>query len=131
MARILLVDDEKVARALYGDSLTGVGHTVTTVSSLEAAKEVLADARFDAVVTDLILPGGNGMELLQHVKETYPGVQVIVITGLDKVDPAVRAIKSGAAEYLVKPVSPAALQHAVTPALAKRQLPTTNELLRL
>ncbi len=130
MARILLVDDEKVARALYGDYLTGVGHTVTPVSTLDAAKEVLADARFDAVVTDLILPGGNGMEVLQHVKETYPGVQVIVITGLDKVDPAVRAIKSGAAEYLVKPVSPEALQHAVTRALANRQLLRENELLR-
>jgi len=130
MARILLVDDDKVARTLYSDYLTGIGHTITSVSTLKSSKEALAEARYDAVVTDLILPEGNGMEVLQHVKETYPGVQVIVITGLDKVDPAVRAIKSGAAEYLVKPVSPEALQHAVTRALANRQLLRENELLR-
>ena len=130
MARILLVDDEKIARALYGDYLIGAGHSVTPVSTLTAAKETLTQAKYDAVVTDLILPGGNGMEVLQHVKETYPSIEVIVITALDKVDPAVRAIKSGAAEYLVKPVSPEALQHAVTRALANRQLLRENESLR-
>jgi diguanylate cyclase (GGDEF)-like protein len=130
MARILLVDDERVARALYGDYLTSVGHTVTAVNTLAAAREALNERPYDAVVTDLILPGGNGMEVLRHVKENYPGVEVIVITALDKVDPAVRAIKSGAAEYLVKPVTPEALQHAVTRSLATRHLLRENEQLR-
>src|SRR4051812_9188082 len=130
MARILLVDDEKVARALYGDYLTGAGHTVTATSSLTEAKEVLAKERYDAIVTDLILPEGDGMEILQHTKERYPGCEVVVITALDKVDPAVRAIKSGAAEYLVKPVAPEALQHAVMRALTTRQLLRENESLR-
>ncbi len=130
MPRILLVDDEKVARALYGDYLTGAGHQVTSTSSVTEAKEALSRERFDAVVTDLILPEGDGMEILQHTKERYPGCEVIVITALDKVDPAVRAIKSGAAEYLVKPVAPEALSHAVMRALTTRNLLKENESLR-
>src|SRR5687767_11176273 len=130
MARILLVDDEKLARALYSDYLTGAGHSVVAVSSILESKQALARERFDAVVTDLILPEGDGMEVLQHTKERYPGCEVIVITALDKVDPAVRAIKSGAAEYLVKPVAPEALQHAVMRALTTRQLLRENESLR-
>src|SRR5215217_2494280 len=130
MARILLVDDEKIARTLYGDYLTAVGHTVTAVATLHEARQALAADRFDAVVTDLILPGGDGMEVLRHVREFHPGVEVIVITALDKVAPAVRAIKSGAAEYLVKPVAPEALQHAVARALSARTLLRENESLR-
>ncbi|MBZ4423024.1 diguanylate cyclase [Myxococcus sp. RHSTA-1-4] len=130
MARILLVDDEKIARTLYGDYLTAVGHAVTAVGSLQDAREALAGDRFDAVVTDLILPGGDGMEVLRYVRERHPGVEVVVITGLEKVDPAVRAIKSGAAEYLVKPVAPEALQHAVRRALTTRDLMQENASLR-
>jgi len=130
MARILLVDDEKIARTLYGDYLTAVGHTVTAVATLQDARQALAMDRFDAVVTDLILPGGDGMEVLRYVRERHPGVEVVVITALDKVDPAVRAIKSGAAEYLVKPVAPEALQHAVRRALTTRDLMQENASLR-
>jgi diguanylate cyclase (GGDEF)-like protein len=130
MARILLVDDEKVSRALYSDYLSEAGHSVSAVSSVEEAKGALSTDVYDAVVTDLILPKGDGMEILQHAKENYPGIEVIVITALNKVDPAVRAIKSGAAEYLVKPVAPEALQHAVMRALTTRQLLRENEQLR-
>jgi len=130
VARILLLDDEKVARSVYGDFLTAAGHEVTAFSSLHDAKLALAEQRFDAVVTDLILPEGDGMEVLEYTRETHPGTEVIVITALDKVAPAVRAIKSGAAEYLVKPVAPEALQHAVAKALSARTLLKENESLR-
>ncbi|RKH12944.1 diguanylate cyclase [Corallococcus sp. CA053C] len=130
MARLLLVDDEKIARSLYGDYLTASGHIVTSVPTVAEAKAALAAQRFDAVVTDLILPGGDGMEVLRHVRERHPGVEVVVITALDKVAPAVRAIKSGAAEYLVKPVAPEALQHALRRALTTRDLMRENASLR-
>src|SRR5918996_2972949 len=130
MARILLVDDEKMARVVYGDYLAGAGHEVTAVGKLAEAKNALASQRFDVVVTDLLLADGDGMQVLEHVKSRFPGMEVVVITALDKVDPAVRAIKSGASEYLVKPVSPEALQHAVTRALTTRQLLRENETLR-
>ncbi|HVE84562.1 MAG TPA: diguanylate cyclase [Myxococcales bacterium] len=130
MARILLLDDEKVARTVYADFLTVAGHEVSTFSSLHDAKLAMAEQPFDAVVTDLILPEGDGMEVLEYTRETHPGTEVIVITALDKVAPAVRAIKSGAAEYLVKPVAPEALQHAVARALSARTLLRENESLR-
>jgi two-component system, cell cycle response regulator len=130
MARILLVDDDKLARTLYGDYLTAAGHTVTSVPDLAYARRALAADRYDAVVTDLILPGGDGMDILRYARERYPGIEVVVLTGLDKVDPAVRAIKSGAAEYLVKPVAPEALAHAVRRALTTRQLLAENASLR-
>src|SRR3954467_11986479 len=130
MAQVLLVDDEKVARTLYSDFLTGAGHTVEAVGTSAEAKEALEQKPFDLVVTDLILPSTDGMELLQYVKSTYPGIEVLVITALDKVDPAVRAIKSGAADYLVKPINPDVLAHAVTRALTTRSLLKENEDLR-
>lgn len=130
MAQVLLVDDEKVARTLYSDFLTGAGHAVHAVSNSAEAMEALAKYPFDVVVTDLILPASDGMALLQHVKASFPGVEVIVITALDKVDPAVRAIKSGAADYLVKPINPDVLAHSVTRALTTRSLLKENEELR-
>ncbi len=130
MAQILLVDDEKVARSLYSDFLAGAGHEVTAVSSAAEAREALDRARFALLVTDLILPRSDGMELLQHVKSNQPDVEVIVITALDKVEPAVRAIKSGASDYLVKPVAPEVLAHAVNRALTQHTLLKENEALR-
>lgn len=130
MAQILLVDDEKVARSLYGDFLVGAGHTVTAVSDVDEARKALETSAFDLMVTDLILPQANGMDLLQHCKRTRPDVEIIVITGLDKVEPAVRAIKSGASDYLIKPVSPETLAHAVNRALSHRSLLRENETLR-
>jgi two-component system cell cycle response regulator len=130
MANILLVDDEKVARALYGDFLAGAGHEVIAVGSVPEAREALSKQPFDLLVTDLILPQGDGMELLGHVKTTQPTVEVLVITALDKVEPAVRAIKAGATDYLVKPIAPEVLSHAVSRALAQRSLLKENEALR-
>jgi len=130
MAQILLVDDEKVARSLYSDFLAGAGHEVTAVGSVAEAKEAMAKTRFAMLVTDLILPQSDGIALLQYVRSTQPDVEVLVITALDKVEPAVRAIKSGAADYLVKPVQPEVLAHAVNRALTQHTLLRENEALR-
>jgi len=130
MAQILLVDDEKVARSLYADFLSGAGHVVVSASSTTEARAALAGQRFDLVVTDLIFPQSDGMELLQWVKSQHPGIEVLVITALDKVEPAVRAIKSGASDYLVKPVTPEVLAQAVTRALTQNSLLKDHEALR-
>jgi diguanylate cyclase (GGDEF)-like protein len=130
MAQILLVDDEKVARTLYHDYLTGAGHQVVAVPDARSARQALEQAQFELVVTDLILPEGDGMQLLEHIKSSLPDVPVLVITALDRVEPAVRAIKSGAADYLVKPMTPEGLAHAVRRALSERALLKENESLR-
>jgi two-component system, cell cycle response regulator len=130
MAHILLIDDEKVARTLYSDFLIGAGHSVKAVSDSAEARTELGKEKFDLVVTDLILPNGDGMEVLRYVKNHHPLTEVLVITALDKVDPAVRAIKSGASDYLVKPVNPEVLAHAVNRAMTTRGLLTENRQLR-
>ncbi len=130
MANILLVDDERVARTLYGDFLVSVGHQVTAAASAEEALAALAAAKFDLILTDLRLPEVDGMHLLQATKTTYPDIPVIVITAVDKVWPALHAIKIGASDYLIKPIMPEILSHAVERALTQRVLLTENAGLR-
>ncbi len=128
---VLLVDDERFARTLYSDYLRVSGYEVEVAEGAEAALSQLAYRRFDVLLTDVILPGSrDGLELLVAAKQLDPDVEVILITALDKVGPAVRAMKSGASDYLVKPVTPETLQLAVEKCLANRALLRENEALR-
>ncbi|HSN13818.1 MAG TPA: diguanylate cyclase [Anaeromyxobacteraceae bacterium] len=128
---VLLVDDERFARTLYSDYLRAGGHDVEVADSSESALVLLACRRFDVLVTDVILPGAkDGLELLDAAKHLDPNIGVVVITALDEVAPAVRAIRSGATDYLVKPVTPEALQLAVQRCLATRELLAENLALR-
>jgi diguanylate cyclase (GGDEF)-like protein len=130
-AAVLLVDDERFARTLYADYLRAAGYDVEVADGAEAALVVLAYRRFDAMLTDVILPGSkDGLELLDAAKQIDRNLEVIVITALDEVGPAVRAMKSGASDYLVKPVTPEALQLAVERCLANRALLAENKALR-
>jgi diguanylate cyclase (GGDEF)-like protein len=128
--RVLLVDDENFSRRLYGDYLTRSGFEVETVASAEAALDAAAIRHFDVVVTDLIMPGMDGMAVLAELRRRNSEVGVIVITALDEVGPAVRAIQSGAQDYLIKPIAAEALQLAVSRCLATRRLLQENVALR-
>jgi two-component system cell cycle response regulator len=128
--RILVVDDDAFARQLYLDCLAGAGHEVRAVSDANEAAAALDAESFDIVVTDLILPSQDGLAVLDNAKQRDPGIEVIVITAVDRVDPAVRALKSGAADYLVKPVPPESLLLSVSRCVASRQLLKENATLR-
>jgi diguanylate cyclase (GGDEF)-like protein len=127
---VLLVDDERFARTVYSDYLRAAGYEVEVAADAEAALAILAQRRFDVLLTDVILPGSSGLDLISSSKQLDPNIEVVVITALDKVDPAVRAMKSGASDYLVKPVTPEALQHAVQRSLSTRALLAENMSLR-
>ncbi|MHB1847307.1 MAG: GGDEF domain-containing response regulator [Deltaproteobacteria bacterium] len=127
---VLLVDDEKFSRRLYGDYLTQAGYDVETVATAEAALDRCEERRFDLVVTDLLLPGLDGMGVLAELRRRDPDIGVILITALDEVGPAVRAIQSGAADYLIKPVAIEALQLAVSRCLSTNRLLRENAALR-
>jgi diguanylate cyclase (GGDEF)-like protein len=128
---VLLVDDERFARTVYSDYLRAAGYDVEVADGSEAALAVLAERRFDVLLTDVILPGAkDGLELLGLAKQQDPNIGVIVITALDKVDPAVRAMKAGASDYLVKPVTPETLQLAVQRCIATHALLAENQALR-
>jgi two-component system, cell cycle response regulator len=131
MAFIALLDDDALARSMYSDMLRGAGHHVQSVANASEAIAVLrSSSPIDVFVTDLILPKGDGIELLFAAKSARPDVEVVVITALDKVEPAVRAIKNGASDYLLKPIRPEVLVHAVQRALTQRSLLTENADLR-
>jgi diguanylate cyclase (GGDEF)-like protein len=129
-ASVLLVDDERFARTLYADYLSGAGHAVQVAEDAPAALAALRAGGVDLLITDIILPGADGLELLAAAKQLDPDLEVLVITALDRVDPAVRAMKSGASDYLVKPVSAEALLAAVERSISTRALLAENKALR-
>ncbi|MGA8891665.1 MAG: diguanylate cyclase [Anaeromyxobacteraceae bacterium] len=129
-ASVLLVDDERFARTLYADYLRAAGYAVEVAEDAPAAVKLLEARRFDVLLTDIVMPGGDGLQLLADAKRLDPDVQVVVITALDRVDPAVRAMRAGASDYLVKPVTPEALQLSVQRSLSTRALLAENSALR-
>ncbi len=129
-ASVLLVDDERFARTLYADYLRAAGYAVEVAENAPAAVRVLLERRFDVLLTDIVMPGGDGLQLLADAKQIDPNIQVVVITALDRVDPAVRAMRAGASDYLVKPVTPEAIQLSVQRSLSTRALLAENTALR-
>ncbi|HID10887.1 MAG TPA: sigma-54-dependent Fis family transcriptional regulator [Candidatus Latescibacteria bacterium] len=101
--RVLLVDDDRVARVPLRDDIREAGYEVDETGSAEEALDLLEKREYDVVVTDLRMPGMDGIELLELVKSRRPDAEVIVITAYGTVQTAVRAMKLGAYEYLTKP----------------------------
>lgn len=118
-ARILIVDDSPTTREVLERNLRAEGHEVHSAANVAAAVKVLERASIDLVVTDLRMPGGDGMELVRHVRDHCRGVGVIMVTGFATVGGAVSAMREGVDDYLPKPFSDEELRHAVRSALDK------------
>jgi DNA-binding NtrC family response regulator len=101
---ILVVDDEERQREIYGDILQGEGYEAETAPSGEAALRLLAQNRFDLVITDLNLTGMTGIQLLSEILNVDPTVAVIIITGYPSISSAIEATRKGVYQYLEKPV---------------------------
>jgi two-component system NtrC family response regulator len=117
---ILVVDDEEVVLESCERALKGQGFQVAKAQSVDAALEKLQARIFDAVIVDLVMPKKGGMELLKTIKQLYPSVQVIMITGYSSINTAVESIKLGAFDYLSKPFTPSELVMTVQKALEKK-----------
>ena len=102
-ARILVVDDEESIRDLLRLVLTGQGYSVVTASGGEEAIEYLEAQPFDLVITDLVMPTVNGVEVLRAAKRIDPNFPVIVITGYPSVETVTELVRLGAGDYLTKP----------------------------
>ncbi len=120
--RILVVDDEESLRRVTQLRLEAAGYHVSTVADGFQALDLLAKWPFDLVLTDLKMPGMNGIELLKRVREEYPDVVVILITAFGTVESAVEAVKAGAYDYIVKPVNMDGLRLVIERALQHLQL---------
>jgi CheY-like chemotaxis protein/predicted transcriptional regulator len=111
--RLLVVDDDAVFREELATLLSDWGHRVETVSSGAKAIEALEAAEFDAIFSDVRMPRMNGIELLRQVRERWPRVYVIMITGFGTVEAAVEAMKLGAFDYVRKPFRSEAVERIV------------------
>ena len=118
--RILVVDDEAVLREAMRRIFSGDRYEVESYAAGRLALERLQVAHFDLVITDLKMPGMDGLELLRAVKILQPDVPVIVITGYSTIDSAVEAMKNGAADYIAKPFTPDLINEKVAKALEQR-----------
>lgn len=129
-ARILVVEDELFFRKLYRDLLVEEGYHVEICSSGDEAIELLQYSSIDLVLTDMVMPGASGLDVLRETK-TLPDVpDVILVTGHASLESAIEALKNGARDYLVKPFNPDELKHIVHTCLEQRKLLTENVHLR-
>ena len=101
--RILIVDDEAPIRALLGEHLRQVGYEVLLAANGAAAMDCLNAGDFNLVLTDVRMPGMNGLELLAEVIRTHPGVGVLMLTACEDLTLAVNAMRIGALDYILKP----------------------------
>ena len=113
MGRILVIDDEVSIRVTFGIHLSKDGHDVRLAESGEEAMTILEDWTPDVVVSDILMPGMTGMDVLEEMRKRFPDVQVIMITAVPTVDTASQALRSKAFDYLSKPVTAAALRRVV------------------
>ncbi len=118
--KILVVDDEKTVCDSIKKILSRKGYEVDNTLNADEAVKMIGEANYDLVITDLMMPKISGMELLQLVKEHYPELEVVVVTGYASIDTAVEATKLGAADYLPKPFTPGELTEITRKALERR-----------
>lgn len=130
-AHILLIDDEAIALTNLSHVLRKEGYVVTACKDGEAGLAALAQGAYDLVLTDLKMPGLDGMEVLRRVQAEHPQVPVIMITGHATLDSAVAAMKAGAFHYLAKPFRLAEAREVVRSALELARVRRENEELRL
>jgi DNA-binding NtrC family response regulator len=119
---VLLVEDHETTRITLAGVIEREGCKVTSVASGGAARDKLREEEFDLVITDLRLPDGDGMELLDESKRLSAGTPVIIITGHGSEETAVQAMKKGAFNYLSKPIELNRLRAELESALRWRQV---------
>lgn len=120
-ARVLIVDDEADLRELLEITLVRMGLRSDPAGSLAEARAQLDEHEFDLCLTDMRLPDGNGIALVQHIQKTRPGLPVAVITAYGNTDAAIDSLKAGAFDFVSKPVDVQVLRKLVDTALKLRQ----------
>ncbi|HAL38647.1 MAG TPA: Fis family transcriptional regulator [Polaromonas sp.] len=129
-ARILIVDDEEIVIRSCLRILSDSCYAVDSVQDGWEALRKIDETDYDVIVLDIMMPKIDGLEVLQHVKERHPDIDVIMMTGLSQIQTAVKAMKLGAFDYLSKPFDPDELKHIVDRALERRHLLQENRSLK-
>ncbi len=127
---ILVVDDELFFRRLYLDLLKEEGYSVEVCDNGDDAIAYIQQHSVDLVLTDMVMPGKSGLELLRIAKSLADPPEVILVTGHATLESAIDALKNGAHDYLIKPFNPEELKNQVRNCLDQRKLLTDNGQLR-
>ncbi len=119
--KILVIDDEDIVRRSCSRTLSPLGYEVRlTQSSLDGLR-MIDEEKFDLVLTDIKMPDMDGIEVLKQVRDRFPEMKVIIMTGYQSVENALKSVQLGAFDYIEKPFSPDALISSVSKALGNRK----------
>ena len=102
VSTVLIVDDDEATRTLYARWANVLGYSVLVAADAAIAEHLLRTRKVHVVVSDIVMPGHDGVWLIDKVTREHPGVPVIVVTGLGELTPAV-TLRPGVEDYLVKP----------------------------
>jgi putative nucleotidyltransferase with HDIG domain len=126
-ARLLVVDDELAVREILAEGLEVAGHNVETAQSADRAFDKLQAGSYDLVLSDIDMPGGSGIDLLERIKSYDDEIDVIMVTGVVDTQTAIRAMRDGASDYVTKPFNLDEVTIVVERTLEKRRLIRENE----
>ncbi len=107
--KILVIDDEDIVRLSCSRTLVPEGYELKMANNGAEGLKLLEEESFDLVLTDLKMPNMDGIEVLANIKGKWPATDVVIVTGYQTVETAVKAIKLGAFDYIEKPFTPDAL----------------------
>ncbi len=119
--KVLLVDDEEQFVEVLAQRLQGRGFQVSTASNGDEAMGFIEENDTDVVVLDVLMPGRNGIDILQEIKRARPITEVIMLTGHGTVETAIQGMKLGAYDYLMKPTDTAELVEKITKAHQRKK----------
>ena len=122
--RVLVVDDDRITRALLTRGVEQAGHVVQTAENGRDALDLLRDGPYDVVLLDIVMPELDGVAVLEQIKADprLQHVPVIMISAVDEIDSVVRCIEMGAEDYLPKPFDPVILRARINAGLARKRL---------
>jgi two-component system response regulator HydG len=127
---VLVIDDDPDHATLVADIVRDAGYVVTSLSDPLKADAALQKGSFDVLITDLRMPGIDGMELIERVKERDPRIAIIAMTAFGSLQTGMRALRAGAMDYLAKPFEPKELRIRIERALESRARGLVIERLR-
>ena len=130
MERILIVEDDAFFREIFSDILREEGYRVDTATSGNEALKMLENSAYELVVTDMVLQDISGLDILSRAKQMDSDIEVIVVTGYGNMESAIYALKNGARDYLVKPISHDEFKHVVKLSMEQRRLLNENQGLK-
>jgi DNA-binding NtrC family response regulator len=128
--QLLIVDDDLAMREMLASLFKERGCTVQEAASADRALELAAETDFDAVLSDIRMPGRSGVELVGELRRLRPQTPVVLMTAFGTIDSAVEAMRAGAFDYITKPFEPEVVSFALDRALERRALEEENQRLR-